>query len=401
VVDAMHRRSERAVVGGAARRAALEVLARVDGGAWTQVALASVLDPSGLDEPDRALAARLAKGSIRMARACDWLVDGCLADAGRTPPAARRALRLGAYQLAFGAVPRFAAIDTTVAATPPRWRGLVNAVLRKVADRLQDGVAWPTEAVHASVPDWIFERAVADLGAEGARRALAAMNDPGPPALRADGFRQGEASLWVVDVVGPRPGSLVVDCCAAPGGKASALAGRGAEVVALEVAGGRARAMARLVGRLGVSVGVVRADATAPPLREGAADAVLVDAPCSGLFTLGRRPDLRWRADPASPARLSRLQRELLGAAARLVRPGGRVVYSVCTFAAEETTAVDTWLADAHPELVAEAPGGVGEPWGRGALCWPEAGGADGMFVLVLRRREAGSGKPGGEATVA
>lgn len=76
MVDAMHRRSERAVVGGAARRAALEVLARVDGGAWTQVALASVLDPSGLDEPDRALAARLAKGSIRMARACDWLVDG-------------------------------------------------------------------------------------------------------------------------------------------------------------------------------------------------------------------------------------------------------------------------------------------------------------------------------------
>lgn len=387
----MHRPSERTVAGAAARRAALEVMARVDGGAWTQVAQASVLDRAGLDERSRALAARLAAGSIRMARACDWLVEGYLADAGRTPPPARRALRLGAYQLAFGGFPGFAAIDTTVAAVAPRWRGLVNAVLRRVADRLDVGVAWPSEAVRLSVPDWIFERAVADLGMEGARRALAAMNDPGPPASRADGFRQGEASLRVVDVVDPRPGALVVDCCAAPGGKASALAERGARVVALELSGGRARSMARLVGRLGASVGVVRADATAPPLGPGRAEAVLVDAPCSGLLTLGRRADLRWRADPASPGRLGELQRELLDAAACLVRPGGRLVYSVCTFTTEETLAVDAWLADAHPELVAEPALGIGEERGRGALLWPEAAGADGMFVLVLRRREGSS----------
>jgi len=381
------------VVGAEARRAALAVLARVDEGAWTQVALASVLERAGLDDSDRRLAARIAAGSVRMARACDWLVDVHLDDPERTPPPARRALRLGAYQLAFTSIPRFAAVDTTVAVTPDRWRGLVNATLRRVAERVEAGVAWPSEAVRSSVPDWLFERAVADLGEEGARRALAAMNAPGPPTLRGDGFQQGAASLWVTEALAPEPGALVVDCCAAPGGKASALSLAGASVVALERVRGRARAMARRWGGTG-GIALVQADATAPPLAAGIADAVLVDAPCSGLFTLGRRADLRWRVDPSSPARLARLQRELLDAASVLVRPGGRLVYSVCTFSVEETKGVDEWLGVAHPELVAEEVRSGGEPWGRGALAWPEADGADGMFLLVLRRRrEPGSAR--------
>jgi 16S rRNA (cytosine967-C5)-methyltransferase len=139
--------------------------------------------------------------------------------------------------------------------------------------------------------------------------------------------------------------------------------------------------------RLGTPLHVLAADARRPPFRPGAFDRVLVDAPCSGLGVLARRPDARWRVDEAAVARLAGVQREILEAASTLVRPGGALVYSVCTLTEAETLGVDRWLATAHPELVAEPPLGV--PWrahGRGALLLPQAAGTDGMFMLKLRR---------------
>jgi 16S rRNA (cytosine967-C5)-methyltransferase len=114
---------------------------------------------------------------------------------------------------------------------------------------------------------------------------------------------------------------------------------------------------------------------------------VLVDAPCSGLGVLRRRPDARWRVEPDAIGRLAALQRDLLDAAVALLRRGGTVTYSVCTMTAEETVGVDAWLADAHPSLEALPP--PGDPWrpsGRGALLLPQAASTDGMFLLQLRR---------------
>jgi 16S rRNA (cytosine967-C5)-methyltransferase len=140
--------------------------------------------------------------------------------------------------------------------------------------------------------------------------------------------------------------------------------------------------------RLGLpNMASVVADATSPPLRAGALDRVLVDAPCSGLGVLRRRPDARWRIAPADVATLADLQRRLLQSAARLVRPGGLVAFSVCTLTAAETTGIDDWLAIEHPELVA-LPSPCA-PWvaaGRGARLLPQTAGTDGMFLVLLQR---------------
>jgi 16S rRNA (cytosine967-C5)-methyltransferase len=360
---------------------ALDVLDRIDAeGAYANLALPAALARSGLDGRDRRFATDLVYGTTRMRRACDFLVDRFVA----RPPAgrARNVLRLGAYQVAFAGVPAHAAVAETVGLAPKSMRGLANAVLRRVAT---EPVRWPTDAVRLSVPDWVHARLVADLGEDRALGALAAMNEPAEVAERDDGYVQDPASQQVAAAVGAGPGERVLDLCAAPGGKATALAGAGAHVVAADARLRRARLVARNAEGVGVAdrVAVLAADGTRPPLRDGAFDRVLVDAPCSGLGTLRRRPDLRWRADEASVERLADLQRRLLDAAAGLVRPGGTLAYSVCTLTAAESTGVDAWLAEAHPGLEPlPPPDGAWAPWGRGAILVPQAAGTDGMCLF-------------------
>jgi len=114
---------------------------------------------------------------------------------------------------------------------------------------------------------------------------------------------------------------------------------------------------------------------------------VLVDAPCSGLGSLRRRPDARWRIDTDAPDRLARLQTRLLEAAAPLVAPGGSLTYSVCTLTTTETTAIADAFAQAHPGWrAAEAPGAPWIPWGSGALLLPQAAETDGMAVFTWHR---------------
>jgi 16S rRNA (cytosine967-C5)-methyltransferase len=114
---------------------------------------------------------------------------------------------------------------------------------------------------------------------------------------------------------------------------------------------------------------------------------VLVDAPCSGLGVLRRRPDARWRIDPDDVPALASLQRDLLSGGADLLAPGGVLVYSVCTLTLEETVEIDEWLSAHRPDLVAlESPGPPWEPLGRGARLLPQAAGTDGMYVLRARR---------------
>jgi 16S rRNA (cytosine967-C5)-methyltransferase len=247
-------------------------------------------------------------------------------------------------------------------------------------------VVWPDEPTRLSYPDWVVERVVADLGPDDGLGALAAMNLSPPVTERADGYVQDLASQWVVDAVEAAPGERVADLCAAPGGKATGLAASGAQVVAVDLNPVRAGLVVANAARVGARLPVVAADARSAPFRAASFDRVLVDAPCSGLGVLGRRADARWRVSPEAVHRLAQLQREILDGAVALVRPGGVLVYSVCTLTAAETTAVDDWLAAAHPGL--EPLAGPAAPWrphGRGSLLLPQAAGTDGMALFRYR----------------
>ena len=367
-----------------ARRLALDALVEIEHGGRANAVLAQRLGGGRLRSNDRAFATELVYGTTRMRRACDFLVDRFLMRALDVPT--RVALRLGAYQLHFLRTPAHAAVSATVEVAPRRSQGLVNAVLRRVSGSV---VEWPDTPTRLSYPDWVVERLVSDLGEHDALAALEQMNRAPGVTERDDGYAQDPASQWVAAAVGAGAGERVADLCAAPGGKATAMAAAGGRVWATDVDADRATLVASTIDRTGAaSVVVAVADGRLPPWPPASFDRVLVDAPCTGLGVLHRRPDARWRRRPDDLPRLAALQRELLHAGAGLVRPGGTLVYSVCTLTAAETVEVDAWLADAHPELEPVPP--PGPPWrphGRGALLLPQAAGTDGMAVLRLRRR--------------
>jgi 16S rRNA (cytosine967-C5)-methyltransferase len=364
------------------RKLALDALVRIDEqGAYANLVLGPILDRSGLADRDRGFVTELVYGVTRMRRACDFLVDRFVLRDLDGPT--RNLLRLGAYQLHFLGTPPHAAVSATVGVAPGRTRGLVNAVLRRIAEA---PVHWPDDATRLSYPDWLVDRLTTDLGPADAQASLEAMNVTPEVTFRSDGYVQDLASQWVAEAVGTQPGDRVADLCAAPGGKATAMAGHGGQVHAADISPARAGLVAANAQRLGQPVRVVVADARRPPYRAGSFDRVLVDAPCSGLGVLRRRPDARWRVDADAVGRLAALQREVVAAAIPLLRPGGTLVYSVCTLTAAETVGIDEWLATAHPGLVPLPP--LGAPWrahGRGSLLLPFAAGTDGMAVFRYR----------------
>jgi 16S rRNA (cytosine967-C5)-methyltransferase len=366
-----------------ARGLAVDALVRIEDGAYANLVLPALLGGSGLSSRDRAFTTDLVYGTTRMRRACDWLLGPHIRRS--LDDDVRAALRLGTYQLAVMGTSPHAAVSATVDAAPSRARGLVNAVLRKVAMSLPP--KWPDDATALSYPDWVVERLTADLGQAVALTTLGEMNRPAPAPQREDGYVQDEASQWVAALVGAKSGERVADLCAAPGGKATAMADAPLLVAAIDVHRARARVVSDNARRLGLpNVVAIVADGRSAPLRQGQIDRVLVDAPCSGLGALRRRPDARWRVEPGDVERLAVLQRQLLEGAAGCLRAGGALVYSVCTMTAAETVAIDEWLADRYPALVALEP--PDEPWtprGRGALLLPQAAGTDGMYVLRLR----------------
>lgn len=377
-----------------ARRLAVEALVRIErDDAYANLVLPPMLSASSLERRDRAFVTELVYGVTRMRRACDWLVDRFLPDPDRVDTTARSWLRLGAFQAVVLGTPPHAAVSATVEAAPKRLRGLCNAVLRRVTASMP--VTWPSDAVRLSVPDWMFDRLVADVGVDRAIAAIETMDRPATMTVREDGYVQDPGSQFVVDVVGAGDGDLVLDMCAAPGGKATGMVAAGARVVATDLRPHRVGLVAGNRRSLGIDEGrlaVLVADGLAPPFRPGSFDIVLLDAPCSGLGSLRRRPDARWRIQPDDIATLAALQRSLLDAALAQVRPGGVVVYSVCTITRDETVAVDEWLAARRPDVVAlDSPPGPWEPCGRGALLLPQAADTDGMYVLRLRRADSTS----------
>jgi 16S rRNA (cytosine967-C5)-methyltransferase len=367
----------------------------------------------GLDHRDRALAQRLAYGTIQRVRTLDHGIESL----GRRPvrkldPPVRAALRLGAYELGFMGTPQHAAVNEAVelvrGARLERAVAFTNAVLRRLTEGLEPLLAsLPEGALKQSYPDWIEELWARDFGPEGAIALMRAQNEPPetvvrlvrgevegeptdvPGAYRVDRVDEGalaEGRIWPQSrgsqlaglVVGARAGERVLDLCAAPGGKATMLAG---EVVAVEIHPGRARELGENARRLGAAnVTLLQADALALPSELRDFDRVLVDAPCSGLGVLAQRPDLRWRARP-----LPELQRDLLRVATERTRPGGTIVYSVCTLNADENEAiVDGTGLEAEP---------LGEQWPQYAhpkrpeflLTRPDRHRTSGFFIARLR----------------
>lgn len=416
-----------------ARAAALEAIKRVvDGGGYSSLVVSGVLNRSGFDSRDRAFTADLAYGTIRHLRSLDWAIAlGAGRPLERISDGARDVLRLGAYQLLFGGVPPHAAVGETVELAGARERGFVNAVLRRLA---ADPPPWPDGdgeedlAIRTGVAPWVIRelRHLVGADAEAAAAALATKGrltlrtntcattvealetalrgdghepirsvldpdclilDGGDPS-RMPGFADGwfavqdQASALVVRALDPRPGDRVLDVCAAPGGKASfasCLVGDDGLVVAGDLRPGRAELIRRGGRRLGGRLQVLVQDATQPAIR-GHFDRVLVDAPCSGVGAARRRPELLWRPRVEELSGLARLQVAIASAAAELLRPGGRLIYSVCTFPRVETDAVADAILRHRPELVPVPIAGPGGPSERFRL-WPHIHGCDGMFV--------------------
>ncbi|MGZ6928592.1 MAG: 16S rRNA (cytosine(967)-C(5))-methyltransferase RsmB [Acidimicrobiia bacterium] len=429
----------------APRAVAIRALVRIEDGAFANVALPAALRATTLDSRGRAQVTDLVYGTVRWQRTLDhFLTPYVDRPVRRMDPPVRAALRLGAFQLWSG-VPAHAAVGETVAAVQavaPRAKGFVNAVLRTLAANgppwpLPDGSDAASVGVRASLPDWIVERLDADLGPQDAAAVLDVVNEPPTLTLRVNPLRatadaveaelrdagvavargalipdallvtgggdvrdlpavrdgratpQDQASQAVRALVGAVPGDQVLDVGAAPGGKSTALAeamGDRGLVVAVDRHAGRTRMIGAAADRLGLaSVRPVVADGARLPFGAGRFDRVLVDAPCSGLGVLRRRPEARWRLRPEAIDELAALQRELLLAAAAAVRPGGRVVYSVCTLSRAETVAIDEWAETALPDFRAVEPPGA--PWqrvGRGARLLPSAADTDGMYCLSL-----------------
>jgi 16S rRNA (cytosine967-C5)-methyltransferase len=399
-------------MGSPARAAAYEIVLRV----FEQDAYADRVLPTaveGLDQRDRAFAQRLAYGTIQRVRTLDHAIE----QLGRRPvrkldPPVRAALRLGAYELGFMQTPRHAAVNETVelvrGAGLERAVAFTNAVLRRVADGIGALLeSLPEGALKLSYPDWVEQIWTRDFGREAALSLMRAQNEAPETAVRlvggevdgepteipgayrverVDEEALAEGRIWPQSrgsqlaglVVGAREGERTLDLCAAPGGKATMLAG---EVTAVEKHPGRARELGENAARLGATnVSVVCADALELPPELRHYDRALVDAPCSGLGVLASRPDLRWRAEP-----LPELQVALLRAAADRVRPGGTIVYSVCTMNTDENEAV-VGASGLTPEP-------LGEEWPQFAhpkqpaflLTRPDVHGTSGFFIARLR----------------
>jgi 16S rRNA (cytosine967-C5)-methyltransferase len=364
------------------RRLAVDALLRIEEGAYANLAVPAILDRNpDVPDRDRHFVTDLVYGATRMRRTLDFLVDRFVdRDLERE---VRAALRLGAYQLVFLGTPPHAAVSATVDVTPKRARGLVNAVLRRVAADLEP--AWPDDATRLSYPDWIVDRLVADLGADDALAALEQMNRPAEVHRRDDGYIQDPASEGVARYVDVQPGERVADLCAAPGGKATLLGHSAELVLAADLHPHRARLVADNALSTGTTgtVATVVADAANPPTPDAVFDRVLLDAPCSGLGVLRRRPDARWRIQPSDVDDLASLQRRLLDVAIRLTKPGGTVVYSACTLTDAETVSIDRQYE--HLESL-PPPAPPWQPLGRGGRLLPQTIGSDGMYVLGLRK---------------
>ena len=429
-----------------ARLVCFDVLRAVaDADAYANLELSRLLRERRLTGRDAALATELVGGTLRLRGAYDAVIDQ-LVDRPLDEPV-RDALRMGAHQVLSMRVPAHAAVATTVELVKKRIghrpSGLVNAVLRRMAGRTFD--EWLADRPlpeRFSHPAWVvseLERALqrpdeleALLRADNERPGVTLVARPGLATRGELGGRPLDISPYAVALESGDPGALAavregragvqdagsqlvavlaaradadgrdehwLDVCAGPGGKAALLAAlaaeRGARLLANERQPHRARLVAQAVGASADGVrGVVVADGTRRAWDESSVDRVLVDAPCSGLGALRRRPESRWRRRASDLDDLVPLQVSLLDSAVGAARYGGVIVYATCSPVVAETAGVVTEILARRPDVALEPAvdllEGVTDAESAhlpGAVqLWPHRHGTDAMFISVLRK---------------
>ena len=435
------------------RELAMQVLQRVHvEDAYANVALAEVLREVQLPERDRRFLTELVYGVTKAGASLDYMIGCYVADIRKAQPAIRELLRLGLYQIfCMDRVPPSAACNTAVELAKKHGRrgadSFVNGVLR-AALREPERAAFPEgRDAHALAlrtwhPKWMVERWMRTYGYERTEELCRCNNTSAPLSVRVNTLRtnrdtlmaqlaaagaQVRASAWVPDgivlaahgaldelaplregraqvqdessmlvahVLAPEPGMTVIDACAAPGGKTTHIAqcmeNRG-RILAFDIYEEKIRRIERNAKRLGISI----IEAAMRDAREiGAAyaeeaDRVLVDAPCSGLGVLRRKPDARWKKSVRDAKTLPSLQRDILASAARAVKHGGILVYSTCTMEECENAAVVRAFLETHADFALEETGAflpMRKTAERMVQIMPETDGPDGFFIARMRR---------------
>lgn len=439
---------------GTARDAAVLILSRVDHGeAYANILLSSALDRAQLSEADAGLATELVLGTLRHRARVDWTLGGALRTSlDDLPPRIRAVLRTGAYQLLFmGRIPPHAAVDEAVSLARRHGHAgtakLTNAVLRRIASEgerpLPSGSPAERIAVEYSHPSWLIERWLRRFGDAETKALCRANNSPARPTARVNTLKLGPdeavrrlrdagmtvtrsavaeglhlagpvsdrhrlvteglvtmqdlAAMLVTHALDPQPGETVIDGAAAPGGKTTHIAERMRDrgrIIACDIHAAKLERLRHRVARMGISIVEAREQdargiGRAFPRQ---ADRVLLDAPCTGLGVLRRRPDIKWRAQAEDVTALAALQQQILEGASDAVRPGGVLVYSVCTTEDEEgQKVVEKFLAE-HDEFRLEVPDlpdafeSAVAPSGA-VLLLPHRNNTDGFFIARMRRR--------------
>ena len=435
------------------RELAMQVLQKVHvEGAYANVVLVETLREVQLSERDRRFLTELVYGVTKAGASLDYMIGRYVADLRKAQPAIRELLRLGFYQIfCMDRVPPSAACNTAVELAKKHGRrgaeSFVNGVLR-AALREPERAAFPdgrdarSLALRTWHPQWMVERWIRTYGYERTEELCRCNNTSAPLSMRVNTLRtnrdalmaqltaagaQVRASAWVPDgivldahgaldelaalreglaqvqdessmlvahILGAEPGMTVIDACAAPGGKTTHIAQRMENrgwILAFDIYEEKIRRIERNAKRLGISIIEAHLSDACEigAVYAGQADRVLVDAPCSGLGVLRRKPDARWKKSARDAKTLPSLQHAILESAAQTVKKGGVLVYSTCTMEECENAAVVNAFLETHTDFALEETGRflpVQKTAERMVQIMPEADGPDGFFIARMRR---------------
>lgn len=440
------------------RQLALFALKDLETGSFTDVVIDRLLGKSNLTGVDRSFFTELVNGIVRRQRTLDAIIDRLAKQpAARQPPNLKQLLRLGLYQLRYlDRIPASAAVNTTVDLAKTNGlaglAGVVNGILRqyiRCQTEQQEVLNLPSDPIGRlgvlySFPDWLIEHWLIELGEVETEQLCQAFNrvptiDLRVNSLKIDrtklidifqaadievvaianspqglqlasnvgaidrlpGYREGwwtvqdRSAQLVTQLLDPRPTEIIVDACAAPGGKTMHIAelmGDTGKIIAIDRTASRLKKLQQNITRLDLkTIEIVTGDSSGLSELTGTVDRVLLDVPCSGLGTLHRRADARWQKTPAQIHELARLQAQLLTNTATWVKPGGVLVYATCTVHPQENERVIMPFLQAHPDWHIELPpsdsflaslvGATGS-----IAIWPHRQQMDGFYMVKLRR---------------
>lgn len=431
-----------AIVISPARQISFELLNTIDSGrVFSDDALHSGA-MHGLEARDRHLVTEIVYGTLRRQLLLDHVLAGASSRKWRdVDSGAKTLLRMSLYQLWFmDRIPDHALVNDAVELAKKNMPGntfrYLNGILRHLArnrpwEESSFGVATP-KWVQVSLPEWLWRRWRQRFGEEIAAEYSESLNaapdntfrlgkdpdlnaisfevkpsdlvpgayirdrstDEGSRDSDSDPPAQDEASQLVPHLLGDVSGAFIWDACAAPGGKASVLCaktGLSGRVVASDISRKRVFRLRQVLHRSGFNPEIVVADAGAPSPFGDRFDAVVADVPCSGLGTLRRNPEIKWRFRPSDLDRLRGVQLSIIGSLSESVRKGGRLLYSTCSTEPEENESVIGAFLESHPGFSVDRPSGP-----EGIDAWVTEDGYvrtfpstrlwDGLFAAVLRR---------------